>query len=193
MKKKLVFATNNTHKLEEVRDVVGDSFEILSLKDIGCTEDIAETGTTLEENALIKVRYVKEKYGYDSFGDDTGLEVEALGGSPGVYSARYAGDGHDAKANMEKLLKELEGETNRRAHFRSIIALTMDGNEHLFEGKIDGEIVSEEHGTAGFGYDPVFKPVGYVHTFAELGSDIKNKISHRALAVKKLCEFLKDN
>ena len=193
MKKKLVFATNNTHKLEEVRDVVGDSFEILSLKDIGCTEDIAETGTTLEENALIKVRYVKEKYGYDSFGDDTGLEVEALGGAPGVYSARYAGDGHDAKANMEKLLKELEGETNRRAHFRSIIALTMDGNEHLFEGKIDGEIVSEEHGTAGFGYDPVFKPVGYVHTFAELGSDIKNKISHRALAVKKLCEFLKDN
>ena len=193
MKKKLVFATNNTHKLEEVRDVVGDSFEILSLKDIGCTEDIAETGTTLEENALIKVRYVKEKYGYDSFGDDTGLEVEALGGAPGVYSARYAGDGHDAKANMEKLLKELEGETNRRAHFRSIIALTMDGNEHLFEGKIDGEIITEEHGTAGFGYDPVFKPIGYIHTFAELGSDIKNKISHRALAVKKLCEFLKDN
>lgn len=190
MKQKLVFATNNAHKLEEVREVVGDKFNILSLQDIGCHEDIAETGETLEENALIKVRYVKEKYGYDCFGDDTGLEVEALNGAPGVYSARYAGDGHDAKANMKKLLYELTGVENRRACFRSVIALILDGKEYLFEGRIDGDILTEEHGTAGFGYDPVFRPVGYKHTFAELGMDVKNEISHRALAVKKLCEFL---
>jgi XTP/dITP diphosphohydrolase len=190
MKQKLVFATNNAHKLEEVREVVGDKFNILSLQDIGCHEDIAETGETLEENALIKVRYVKEKYGYDCFGDDTGLEVEALIGAPGVYSARYAGDGHDAKANMKKLLHELTGVENRRACFRSVIALILDGKEYLFEGRIDGDILSEEHGTAGFGYDPVFRPIGYKHTFAELGMDVKNEISHRALAVKKLCEFL---
>lgn len=192
MKKKLVFATNNTHKLEEVREVVKDDFEILSLKDIGCNEDIAETGTTLIENALIKVRYVKEKYGYDCFGDDTGLEVEALGGAPGVFSARYAGDGHDAKANMKRLLKELTGETNRKACFRTVIALILDGEEHLFEGRIDGDILTEEHGTAGFGYDPVFRPDGYDQTFAELGMEIKNEISHRALAVKKLCDFLSE-
>ncbi len=190
MKQKLVFATNNAHKLEEVREVVGDKFNILSLQDIGCHEDIAETGETLEENALIKVRYVKEKYGYDCFGDDTGLEVEALDGAPGVYSARYAGDGHDAKANMKKLLHELNGIENRRACFRSVIALILDGKEYLFEGRIDGDILTEEHGTAGFGYDPVFRPIGYKHTFAELGMDVKNEISHRALAVKKLCEFL---
>ncbi len=190
MKQKLVFATNNAHKLEEVREVVGDKFNILSLQDIGYHEDIAETGETLEENALIKVRYVKEKYGYDCFGDDTGLEVEALNGAPGVYSARYAGDGHDAKANMKKLLHELNGIENRRACFRSVIALILDGKEYLFEGRIDGDILTEEHGTAGFGYDPVFRPIGYKHTFAELGMDVKNEISHRALAVKKLCEFL---
>ncbi|MDH6309103.1 XTP/dITP diphosphohydrolase [Dysgonomonas sp. PFB1-18] len=190
MKQKLVFATNNAHKLEEVREVVGDKFNILSLQDIGCHEDIAETGETLEENALIKVRYVKEKYGYDCFGDDTGLEVEALNGAPGVYSARYAGDGHDAKANMKKLLHELNGVENRRACFRSVIALISDGKEYLFEGRIDGDILTEEHGTAGFGYDPVFRPIGYKYTFAELGMDVKNEISHRALAVKKLCEFL---
>ncbi|MBB4034544.1 XTP/dITP diphosphohydrolase [Dysgonomonas hofstadii] len=190
MKQKLVFATNNAHKLEEVKAVVGDSFEILSLKDIGCTEDIEETGKTLEENALIKVKYVKDKYGYDCFGDDTGLEVEALNGAPGVYSARYAGDGHDAKANMKKLLEELSGIENRRACFRTVIALILDGQEHYFEGRIDGEILTEEHGTAGFGYDPVFRPVGYIHTFAELGLDVKNKISHRALAVKALCKYL---
>ncbi|GHV16788.1 non-canonical purine NTP pyrophosphatase [Bacteroidia bacterium] len=190
MKRKLVFATNNAHKLEEVREVVKDNFEILSLKDIGCNEDIEETGTTLIDNALIKVRYVKEKYGYDCFGDDTGLEVEALNGAPGVFSARYAGDGHDAKANMKKLLKELDGETNRKACFRTVIALILNGEEHLFEGRIDGDILTEEHGTAGFGYDPVFRPDGYTQTFAELGLDIKNEISHRALAVKKLCDFL---
>ncbi|MDR2955194.1 MAG: non-canonical purine NTP diphosphatase [Prevotella sp.] len=190
MKRKLVFATNNVHKLEEVREVVKDSFDILSLKDIGCTEDIAETGTTLEENALIKIHYVKEKYGYDCFGDDTGLEVDALNGAPGVYSARYAGDGHDAGANMEKLLKELQGVTNRSARFRSVIALILDGKEYLFEGEIKGRIIESKKGTAGFGYDPIFMPEGYDKTFAELGNDIKNNVSHRALAVKALCSFL---
>ena len=193
MKRKLVFATNNAHKLEEVREVVKDKFEIVSLKDIGCNEDIAETGTTLIENALIKVRYVKEKYGYDCFGDDTGLEVEALNGAPGVFSARYAGDGHDAKANLKKLLKELDGETDRKACFRTVIALILDGKESLFEGRIDGDILTEEHGTTGFGYDPVFRPSGYAQTFAELGMEVKNEISHRALAVKKLCDFLSES
>ncbi|MFV0417653.1 MAG: non-canonical purine NTP diphosphatase [Dysgonomonas sp.] len=188
--KKLVFATNNAHKLEEVRAVVKNKFEILSLQDINCIEDIAETGTTLEENALIKVRYVKEKYGYDCFGDDTGLEVDALDGAPGVYSARYAGGDHDAKANMRKLLKALDGISDRKARFRSVIALIMDGKEYLFDGKIEGSIIAEEKGSAGFGYDPVFMPNGYTQTFAELGNDIKNNISHRALAVKALCEFL---
>ncbi|WP_029904440.1 non-canonical purine NTP diphosphatase [Prevotella sp. 10(H)] len=191
MKRKLVFATNNAHKLDEVREVVKDNFEILSLKDIGCYEDIAEPGETLQENALIKARYVKEKYGYDSFGDDTGLEVEALDGAPGVYSARYAGEGHDAKANMKKLLENLKGIENRKACFRSVIALILDGKEYLFEGRIDGAIIEEEKGSAGFGYDPIFMPDGYNETFAELGMDVKNNISHRALAVKKLCEFLK--
>lgn len=190
MKRQLVFATNNNHKLEEVREVVKDKFEILSLKDIGCLEDIAETGSTLDENASIKTHYIKEKYGYDCFGDDTGLEVEALNGAPGIYSARYAGDGHDAKANMEKLLKVLDGVSNRKAQFRTVISLILDGQEHLFEGKIEGIIISEEKGDAGFGYDPIFQPNGYSQTFAELGMDIKNNISHRALAVKKLCEFL---
>lgn len=190
MKQKLVFATNNAHKLEEVREVVGNNFEILSLNDIGCHEDIAETGATLEENALIKVRYVKEKYGYDCFGDDTGLEVEALHGAPGVYSARYAGEGHDAKANMKKLLSNMQGNDNRKAAFRSVIALILDGKEYLFEGRIDGQIIEDERGSAGFGYDPVFQPDGYEQTFAQLGNDVKNKISHRALAVKKLCDFL---
>ncbi|WP_108821933.1 non-canonical purine NTP diphosphatase [Dysgonomonas sp. Marseille-P4361] len=188
--KKLVFATNNAHKLEEVRAVVGNKFEILSLKEIGCHEDIDEPGETLQENALIKARYVKEKYGYDCFGDDTGLEVEALDGAPGVYSARYAGGDHDSVANMQKLLKELNGAINRKAHFRTVIALIMDGEEHLFEGKINGSIIEEQRGATGFGYDPVFMPDGYNHTFAELGSEVKNNVSHRALAVKALCEFL---
>jgi XTP/dITP diphosphohydrolase len=192
MKRKLVFATNNIHKLEEVREVAGDNFDILSLKDIGCHEDIEEPGETLQENALIKARYVKEKYGYDCFGDDTGLEVEVLNGAPGVYSARYAGGGHDAKANTKKLLKELDGITNRKAQFRTVIALILDGREYLFEGKIEGSIITEEKGYAGFGYDPVFRPDGYTETFAQLGMDIKNNISHRALATKALCEFLQN-
>lgn len=191
MKRKLVFATNNAHKLEEVREIVKDSFEILSLKDINCNEDIDETGVTLEENALIKVRYVKEKYGYDCFGDDTGLEVDALNGAPGVYSARYAGGDHDSKANIRKLLKELNNISDRKAQFRTVVALIMDGKEYMFEGKIKGSIITEEKGTAGFGYDPVFMPEGYNQTFAELGNGIKNNVSHRALAVKALCEYLK--
>lgn len=191
MKRKLVFATNNLHKLEEVREVVGDNFDIISLNDIDCHDDIAETGTTLEANALIKTRYIKEKYGYDCFGDDTGLEVEALDGAPGVYSARYAGgDGHDSKANRSKLLKELETKDNRKARFRTVIALILDGKEYQFEGEVCGTIGFEEKGTAGFGYDPVFQPDGYTETFAQLGMDVKNEISHRARAVKELCKFL---
>lgn len=190
MKKKLVFATNNAHKLEEVKEVVGDRFVILSLNDIGCHEDIEEIGTTLEENALIKVRYVKDHYGFDCFGDDTGLEVEALGGAPGVYSARYAGPGHDSEANMNKLLSEMQDKDNRKACFRSVIALIYEGKEYLFEGRIDGRIIEKVRGQGGFGYDPLFVPKGYEKTFAELGTEIKNTISHRALAVKALCDFL---
>lgn len=193
MKQKLVFATNNTHKLEEVSEIVKNVVDILSLKDIDCNEDIAETGTTLEENASIKSRYIKEKYGFDCFADDTGLEVEILNGAPGVYSARYAGDGHDAQANMEKLLNEMAGSQNRNARFRSVISLILDGKEYLFEGIVNGKIITEKKGNKGFGYDPIFVPEGYSETFAELGNDIKNKISHRALAVKQLCDFLNKN
>lgn len=190
MKHKLVFATNNRHKLEEVKNVVGENFEIISLKDIGCSEDIEETGITLEENALIKARYIKVKYGYDCFGDDTGLEVEVLDNAPGVYSARYAGDNHDSEANKAKLLREMDGKKNRNARFRTVIALILNGKEYLFEGNINGLIIEEERGNSGFGYDPVFVPDGYQQTFAELGDDIKNTISHRALATNRLCEFL---
>ncbi|MFV0330782.1 MAG: RdgB/HAM1 family non-canonical purine NTP pyrophosphatase, partial [Dysgonomonas sp.] len=156
-----------------------------------CHEDIEEPGETLEENALIKARYVKEKYGYDCFGDDTGLEVNALDGAPGVYSARYAGGDHDAKANMKKLLKVLDGVTNRKAQFRSVFALILNGKEYMFDGKFEGVIITEEKGNAGFGYDPIFQPDGYTETFAQLGMDVKNNISHRALATKALCEYLK--
>lgn len=188
--KTLVFATNNLHKLEEVRDILGGSFRIASLKEIGCTDDIPETADTLEGNALQKARYVKEKFGYDCFADDTGLEVKALGGAPGIFSARYAGPGHDSEANMRKLLKELEGKTNRQAQFRTVIALLLDGQEYTFDGIVRGEILAERRGTAGFGYDPVFVPEGYTETFAEMGSEEKNRISHRARAVKKLADFL---
>lgn len=188
--KTLVFATNNLHKLEEVRDILGGSFRIASLKEIGCTDDIPETADTLEGNSLQKARYVKEKFGYDCFADDTGLEVEALGGAPGVFSARYAGPGHDSEANMRKLLKELEGKTNRQAQFRTVVALLLDGEEYTFEGIVRGTILTERRGTAGFGYDPVFVPEGYAETFAEMGSEEKNRISHRARAVQKLADFL---
>lgn len=191
MKHKLVFATNNAHKLEEVAAILSDKVELLSLNDINCHTDIPETADTLEGNALLKSSFIYKNYSLDCFGDDTGLEVEALGGAPGVYSARYAeGEGHDAQANMWKLLHEMEGKENRKAQFRTAISLLLDGKEYLFEGVIKGEIIREKRGNSGFGYDPVFMPEGYDQTFAELGSEIKNKISHRALAVQKLCEFL---
>ena len=191
MRKKFVFATNNSHKLEEVTAILGEKVELLSMKDIKCDTDIPETADTLEGNALLKAKYIFDNYHLDCFADDTGLEVEALNGAPGVYSARYAGgEGHDAQANMLKLLHELEGKENRKAQFRTAISLILDGKEYLFEGVIKGEIIREKRGDSGFGYDPVFKPEGYERTFAELGNDVKNKISHRALAVQKLCEFL---
>ena len=191
MKRKLVLATNNAHKLEEVAAILGDQVELLSLNDIGCQADIPETAETLEGNALLKSSYIYKNYHLDCFADDTGLEVKALNGAPGVYSARYAGgEGHDAQANMLKLLHELDGKENRKAQFRTAISLILDGKEYLFEGVIKGEIIKEKRGDSGFGYDPVFMPEGYDRTFAELGNDIKNQISHRALAVQKLCEFL---
>lgn len=191
MKRKLVFATNNAHKLEEVSAILGDKIELLSLNDINCHTNIPETADTLEGNALLKSSFIYNNYSLDSFGDDTGLEVEALNGAPGIYSARYAeGEGHDAQANMHKLLRELEGKENRKAQFRTVISLILDGKGYLFEGVIKGKIIREKRGDSGFGYDPVFVPEGYEQTFAELGNEIKNKISHRALAVQKLCEFL---
>ena len=188
--KKFVFATNNAHKLEEVKAIVGTKIEILSLKDIGCQADIPETADTLEGNALLKARFIYETYHLDCFADDTGLEVEALNGAPGVYSARYAGDAHNSEANMRKLLQELEGVENRRARFRTAFALILNGKEHLFEGIVNGHITPVRHGTSGFGYDPVFVPDGYTQTFAEMGDALKNKISHRAIGAQKLCRFL---
>ena len=207
---KIVFATNNKHKLEEIRSILGDDFEVLSLSDIGCHEDIPETSDTLEGNAMQKAQYVFDKYGYDCFADDTGLEVDALSGEPGIYSARYAAlDGddsisHDSEANMAKLLRKLEGVENRKARFRTVIALitTKDNSPSLigregvglllFEGIVNGSIISERRGGEGFGYDPIFQPEGYDQTFAELGSEIKNHISHRARAVEKLAHYLKE-
>lgn len=190
MKRKLVFVTNNAHKLEEISSILGGKMELLSLKDIQCTADIPETADTLEGNAIQKAEYIHRHYGLDCFADDTGLEVEALDGAPGVYSARYAGEGHDSEANMQKLLQNLEGKDNRKAQFRTAICLIMDNEQHLFEGICRGEIIKEKRGGAGFGYDPIFVPEGYTETFAELGNDIKNTISHRAKAVQMLCEFL---
>ena len=239
--KKIVFATNNLHKLEEIRQILGSSMEVVSLADIGCHADIPETADTLEDNALQKAQYVWDHYHMSVFADDTGLEVDALNGAPGVHSARYAeGTDHNSEANMEKLLRELNGKTSRTAHFRTVIALLLaeegDGaaaeatkeeatkeeatkeeatkaedasiaeaannaeaakapcttpKEHLFEGRVDGTIATEKRGTAGFGYDPLFVPDGYDQSFAQLGTDIKNTISHRARAVEKLCSFLK--
>lgn len=188
--KQIVFATNNKHKLEEIRNILDNALNILSLDDINCHEDIPETGSTIEENALIKARYIKEKYGYDCFADDTGLEIKSLNNEPGVYSARYAGNDHNSEKNMQKVLENLKGKNDRSAYFRTCIALITGNNEYLFEGKIEGEIITEKKGESGFGYDPIFVPDGYTQTFAELGNDIKNKISHRALAVKKLINFL---
>ena len=167
MKKKLVVATNNAHKLEEIAAILGDEMELLSLKDINCHADIPETADTLEGNAHQKAMYIYENYGMDCFADDTGLEVDALNGAPGVFSARYAGDGHDSEANMQKLLKELEGKENRKAQFRTAICLIMEGKEYFFEGIVKGAIIEEKRGGAGFGYDPIFVPEGYEQTFAE--------------------------
>lgn len=193
---KIVFATNNQHKLQEIRQILGDNIEVLSLSDIGCDVDIPETGHTLEANALQKARYVYHHYHMDVFADDTGLEVDALNGAPGVYSARYAAmenpdsQDHDSEANMARLLRELAQNNNRHARFRTVIALIQQGEVHEFEGIVNGDITRQRSGAEGFGYDPIFQPEGYDKTFAELGADIKNKISHRARAVTKLCEFL---
>ena len=188
--KKFVFATNNAHKLEEVSTILGSKSELLSMKDINCNVDIPETADTLEGNALIKAKYIFNNYHLDCFADDTGLEVEALNGAPGVYSARYAGDAHNSEANMQKLLSDLEGIENRKAQFRTVFALIIDGKDHLFEGIVKGVITKNRRGTSGFGYDPIFIPEGYTQTYAEMGNELKNKISHRALATNKLCNFL---
>lgn len=191
-KPKLVFATNNAHKLSEIRDILAHDFNLLSLEDIGCHEDIPETADTLEGNALLKARFVYEHYGLDCFADDTGLEVEALNGRPGVHTARYAfPDRNDPAANTLKLLGELKGKENRHARFRTAIAYIRQGEEKVFEGVVNGEIATEERGDKGFGYDPVFIPEDMGLTFAELGTDIKNRISHRARAVKALCNYLR--
>jgi non-canonical purine NTP pyrophosphatase, rdgB/HAM1 family len=189
--RKLIFATNNEHKLEEVKSLLSKRYTILGLKDIGDDTDIPETGDTLEENAMIKADYLWNNYGYNCFADDTGLEVEALNNAPGVYSARYAGEDKNSVANMEKVLSELEDKTNRKARFRTVIALILDGKRYLFEGKVEGTITLFPQGTAGFGYDPIFQPDGYDKTFAELGLDVKNEISHRARAIQELALFLK--
>ena len=188
---KIVFATNNKHKLEEIKDILGKDFEIVSLAEIGCHEDIPETGLTLEENARQKSTYIVEHYNHDCFADDTGLEVEALNGEPGVHSARYAeGTDHDSEANMRKLLSKMSNVKKRTARFRTVISLIINGVEHQFEGRVEGRIATEKHGKEGFGYDPIFIPEGYDKSFAELGEEVKNQISHRARAVKKLAEYL---
>lgn len=190
MSNKLVFATNNAHKIAEISAILGEKFQLVSLRELNCFEDIPETCNTFQGNALQKAHYVSDKFGVDCFADDSGLEVEVLNGEPGVFSARYAGDGHDSEANMCKLLQKLEGNSHRRAQFRTVIALLLKGKEYLFEGIITGTIIEEKRGTNGFGYDPIFIPDGYDKTFAELGDNIKNKISHRAIAINKLVDFL---
>lgn len=191
MKHELIIATNNAHKLQEIQPLIPDHFQIKTLKQIGCTDDIPETADTLEGNALLKARYISDKYGFDCFADDTGLEIEALSGRPGVYSARYATDGHDFEANIDKVLSELEGIENRKARFRTVIALILDGKVSYFEGIVNGKIITERKGNEGFGYDPVFIPDGSQLTFAEMPLPEKNKISHRARAVARLVDFLK--
>ena len=188
--KELIFSTNNAHKLGEVQALLEVKFSLKTLRECGITEDIPETAETLEGNALLKARYVHERTGADCFADDTGLEVEALGGAPGVRSARYAGDQHDFDANNALLLKNLEGESNRKARFRTVIALILNGKEHLFEGIVEGAIIDHMSGSEGFGYDPMFVPEGDTRTFAEMSAEEKNAISHRGRAVQKLVEFL---
>ena len=187
---KLVFATNNPNKLSELQALFPDGIEILSLKEINCNEELPETNPTLQENALQKAQYIYQNYGFNCFADDTGLEIEALGGAPGVYSARYAGEECKAEDNMQKVLKKLENEENRNAKFRTVIALIIKGKENLFEGECSGKITKTKSGVEGFGYDPIFTPEGYETTFAEMSKHEKGAISHRGRAVEKLVGFL---
>ena len=187
---KLVFASNNKNKIQEIQALVPKNIQIVSLEDIGCTEDIPETADTIEGNAILKANYVTEKYGYNCFADDTGLEVDTLNGAPGVYSARYAGEQKDANDNMDKLLTELEDKSNRKANFKTVIALNLNGKQNLFTGIINGKIIDEKIGTNGFGYDPIFVAEGFDKTFAELTMEEKSTISHRGIAVKELILFL---
>jgi XTP/dITP diphosphohydrolase len=187
---KLVFATNNAHKLAEVRAILEPEFTIISLDDLNCKDDIPETADTLEGNALLKATYIHDKFGLDCFADDTGLEIEELNGAPGVYSARYAGEDNNSYNNMSKVLSLLENKTNRKACFRTVITLILGEKTNFFEGKIDGNITLVPRGESGFGYDPIFVPEGYLLSFAQLSANEKNNISHRALAVNKLIDFL---
>jgi XTP/dITP diphosphohydrolase len=193
MKQELIFATNNNHKLTEIQALIGNKYVLRSLKEIGCSEDIPETAPTLEGNALLKAKYVHDTYAKNCFADDTGLEIESLDGRPGVFSARYATNGHDFDANIDKVLDELRGIENRKARFRTVIALILNESVYYFEGIVNGVIISERKGIKGFGYDPVFRPDGYSQTFAEMPLSEKNKISHRAKAVGKLVEFLNNH
>ena len=189
---KIVFASNNKNKILEIQSMLPESIQIVSLESIGCLEEIPETSETIEGNAILKANYVTQNYGFDCFADDTGLEVEALNGEPGVYSARYAGEQRNADDNMNKLLDELANKTNRTAQFKTVIALNLKGKQYLFEGIASGEIIKEKIGLGGFGYDPIFKPANYDETFAQLSLDIKNEISHRGKATKALLEFLQN-
>ena len=192
-KMKIVFATNNKNKIKEIQSMLPPSIEIISLESIGCHEEIPETADTIEGNAIMKANYVTQKYGYDCFADDTGLEVDALDGEPGVYSARYAGEQKSPEDNMDKLLLNLKNETNRRAQFKTVIALNLNGEQHLFTGIARGEITSEKSGDQGFGYDPIFRPEGYQETFAQVSLETKNTISHRGKATRALITFLNEN
>jgi len=189
---KIVFASNNKNKIFEIQSMLPESIQIVSLESIGCLEEIPETSETIEGNAILKANYVTQNYGFDCFADDTGLEVEALNGEPGVYSARYAGEQRNADDNMNKLLDELADKTNRRAQFKTVIALNVNGKQYLFEGIASGEIINEKIGLGGFGYDPIFKPTNYDETFAQLSLEVKNEISHRGKATKALLDFLQN-
>jgi XTP/dITP diphosphohydrolase len=187
---KIVFASNNKNKIHEIQSMLPENIQIVSLESIGCFEEIPETADTIEGNAILKANYVTQKYGFDCFADDTGLEVDSLNGQPGVFSARYAGEQKNADDNMDKLMKELSGKPDKNAQFKTVIALNFKGKQHLFVGIASGKITSEKMGTGGFGYDPIFKPSGYEKTFAELSLEVKNEISHRGKATKLLIEFL---
>ena len=187
----LVFASSNKNKIFEIQSMLPETVKILSLEDIGCLEEIPETADTIEGNAILKANYISNKYGYDCFADDTGLEVTALNGEPGVFSARYAGEQRNSDDNMNKLLEQLSDKNNRKAQFKTVIALNINGKQELFTGIAEGEITVEKTGTKGFGYDPIFQPIGYKETFAELSIEVKNEISHRGIATQKLIDFLK--